>query len=41
MEVITDTWTTIQYLILGLVQGITEPLPISSSEHIVIIRELF
>ncbi|MFU0789573.1 MAG: undecaprenyl-diphosphate phosphatase [Virgibacillus proomii] len=41
MEIITDTWTIIQYLILGLVQGITEPLPISSSGHIVIVRELF
>src|SRR5699024_11601660 len=31
----------IQYLLLGLVQGITEPIPISSSGHIIIVRELF
>ncbi|RLL45507.1 undecaprenyl-diphosphate phosphatase [Oceanobacillus piezotolerans] len=33
-------WTTIEYLILGLVQGITEPIPISSSGHLVLFREL-
>ncbi|SER28618.1 Undecaprenyl-diphosphatase [Gracilibacillus ureilyticus] len=31
----------IKYFVLGLVQGITEPIPISSSGHIVIFRELF
>lgn len=30
----------IKYLIFGLVQGITEPLPISSSGHLVLIRYL-
>jgi len=29
----------IKYIILGLVQGLTEPLPISSSGHIMIVRE--
>ncbi|KAB8137602.1 undecaprenyl-diphosphate phosphatase [Gracilibacillus oryzae] len=33
--------TLVKYFILGLVQGITEPIPISSSGHIVIFRELF
>lgn len=31
----------IKYLIFGLVQGITEPLPISSSGHLVLVRYLF
>lgn len=29
------------YIILGLIQGITEPLPISSSGHLLIIKNLF
>lgn len=31
----------LKYLIFGIVQGITEPLPISSSGHLVILRYLF
>lgn len=31
----------IKYIILGIVQGITEPLPISSSGHIFIFKQLF
>lgn len=31
----------IKYMILGIVQGITEPLPISSSGHVVIVRNFF
>lgn len=31
----------IKYLFLGLLQGVTEPLPISSSGHLVIVEELF
>lgn len=31
----------IKYIILGLVQGITEPLPISSSGHMIIFNEIF
>lgn len=30
----------IKYIILGIIQGITEPLPISSSGHLLIFREL-
>lgn len=30
-----------KYLFLGLLQGVTEPLPISSSGHLVIVEELF
>lgn len=33
--------TLIKYIILGIIQGITEPLPISSSGHIFIIKQLF
>lgn len=31
----------IKYIILGIIQGFTEPLPISSSGHLLIFRELF
>ncbi len=31
----------LKYIILGLIRGITEPLPISSSGHLLIFRELF
>ena len=29
------------YLILGFIQGLTEPIPISSSGHLVIFKNLF
>lgn len=41
MDIITKFLLLIKYAFLGLFQGITEPLPISSSGHIVILRELF
>ncbi|PAE29539.1 UDP pyrophosphate phosphatase [Paenibacillus sp. 7884-2] len=41
MEFVSELWTIIQYFILGLVQGVTEPIPISSSGHLIIFRELF
>lgn len=34
-------WNIVKYLIFGLVQGITEPLPISSSGHLKLFRYLF
>lgn len=33
-------WTLIKYLFFGLVQGFTEPLPVSSSGHLVLFRYL-
>lgn len=36
-----DWIVVLQYFILGLVQGVTEPIPISSSGHLVLFRELF
>jgi undecaprenyl-diphosphatase len=41
MEIINELWLLIQYLVLGIVQGVTEPIPISSSGHVVIFQELF
>ena len=34
-----NTW--IEHLILGLIQGVTEFLPISSTGHLVLIRDFF
>ena len=31
----------IKYIILGIIQGITEPLPISSSGHIYLFKNIF
>ena len=41
METMTELWLLMKYIILGLIQGFTEPIPISSSGHLVIFRELF
>jgi len=30
----------VKYLLLGLIQGVTEPIPISSSGHLVIVEAL-
>ncbi|WP_181349151.1 undecaprenyl-diphosphate phosphatase [Thalassobacillus sp. CUG 92003] len=40
MEALTDFWTIIKYLFLGLFQGFTEPIPISSSGHLVFVQHL-
>ncbi|TDQ40853.1 undecaprenyl-diphosphate phosphatase [Aureibacillus halotolerans] len=36
-----DLLTLIKYVLLGLVQGVTEPIPISSSGHLVLLQQLF
>jgi undecaprenyl-diphosphatase len=41
METISALFLLVKYFMLGIVQGITEPIPISSSGHLVILRELF
>jgi len=33
--------TLLKYIILGIIQGVTEPLPISSSGHIFILKHIF
>ena len=33
--------TLIKYIILGIIQGITEPIPVSSSGHIIIFKAIF
>jgi len=33
--------TLLKYIILGIIQGITEPLPISSSGHLFILKKIF
>lgn len=41
METIEAFWMLVKYIVLGLLQGFTEPIPISSSGHLVIVRDLF
>ncbi|AOZ92407.1 undecaprenyl-diphosphate phosphatase [Paenibacillus crassostreae] len=36
-----DIFTLLKYAFLGLVQGITEPIPVSSSAHVIIVQNLF
>jgi len=41
MELVDKLILLFQYLFLGVFQGFTEPIPISSSGHLVILRDLF
>lgn len=34
-------WKFIKYIMLGVIQGITEPIPVSSSGHLLVFRTLF
>ena len=36
-----DFFTLLKYAFLGLVQGVTEPIPVSSSAHVIIVQKLF
>lgn len=36
----SEVWEWLQYLVLGLIQGFTEPIPISSSGHMIIAQRL-
>lgn len=36
-----DFWEVLKYALLGLIQGITEPIPVSSSGHLIIVERLF
>ncbi|MFC4559301.1 undecaprenyl-diphosphate phosphatase [Virgibacillus kekensis] len=40
METVNELYLLIKYLFLGFLQGFTEPIPISSSGHLVLVREL-
>lgn len=41
MDKLSELWILMKYLVLGLIQGFTEPIPISSSGHLIIFRKLF
>lgn len=37
---VEDLYTLLKYALLGMIQGFTEPIPISSSGHLVVIQEM-
>lgn len=41
MNLLTDLILLLKFIFLGFVQGVTEPIPISSSGHLVILRDMF
>src|SRR5699024_9045606 len=41
MNFLDQLISILQYILLGFVQGFTEPIPISSSGHLVILQDLF
>ncbi|MBM7554047.1 undecaprenyl-diphosphate phosphatase [Thalassobacillus pellis] len=41
METTIEFWIVLKYVFLGLFQGITEPIPISSSGHLVLLQNIF
>lgn len=41
MEIIAELGLLLKYVFLGFVQGFTEPIPISSSGHVLVLRHLF
>lgn len=41
MDYMNQLLTLLKYIFLGLFQGFTEPIPISSSGHVVLLREFF
>lgn len=41
MEASTEFWLLVKYIFLGLFQGFTEPIPISSSGHLSLLQSVF
>ncbi|MDY0406186.1 undecaprenyl-diphosphate phosphatase [Virgibacillus sp. 179-BFC.A HS] len=41
MDALTNFFTLLKYIVLGFIQGFTEPIPISSSGHLIIFRDIF
>lgn len=41
MQLTEDLYVLLKYIFLGVIQGFTEPLPISSSGHVLVLRNIF